>query len=175
MGSKKMSRWTLPLLLAAITLSAEYVQAQAPPQPVKIGPVTLTGNFRTRVETWDWFKDGAAENAYAFSGSLLRLTFGQQTRNFDWQAEQAAPPFLRLPHQPPPPLFPPRSSLCPSPSSPGISIGRPNWPPRSCSDFPTTPWLRERKGNWVWARAISSPTTARGTLQWSLSGRATCD
>ncbi|OFV99879.1 MAG: hypothetical protein A3H28_06930 [Acidobacteria bacterium RIFCSPLOWO2_02_FULL_61_28] len=92
-----MSRWTLPLLLAAITLSAEYVQAQAPPQPVKIGPVTLTGNFRTRVETWDWFKDGTAENAYAFSGSLLRLSFGQQTRNFDWQAELAAPILLGLP------------------------------------------------------------------------------
>ena len=97
MGFKKMSRWTLPLLLAAITLSAEYVQAQAPPQPVKIGPVTLTGNFRSRVETWDWFKDGAAENTYAFSGSLLRLSFGQQTRNFDWQAELAAPILLGLP------------------------------------------------------------------------------
>src|SRR3989337_460444 len=95
-----MSRKLLSLLLAAVTMSAGYLQAQAPPprppqpppsQPVKIGPVTVTGNFRTRVETWDWFQDGAAQNTYTFSGNLLRLGFSQQTRKFDWQVEVAAP------------------------------------------------------------------------------------
>ena len=102
-----MSRKLLSLLLAAVTISAGYLQAQAPPprppqpppplQPVKIGPVTITGNFRTRVESWDWFQDGAAQNTYTFSGSLLRLGFGQQTRKFDWQVEVAAPFLLGLP------------------------------------------------------------------------------
>lgn len=84
------------LLLAAISLGAGSLFAQAP-QPVKIGPLTLTGNLRTRVESWDWFKDGAAENTYTFSGSLLRLGIGQQTKQFDWQAEIAAPILLGLP------------------------------------------------------------------------------
>jgi len=107
MAFKKMRRQPLPLLLAAVILSAGYLQAQAPPQPVrpaqappqpvKIGPVTFSGNLRTRIEAHDFFRDGAAENTYTFSGSLLRLSFSQQTKHFDWQAELAAPILLGVP------------------------------------------------------------------------------
>jgi len=107
MTLSKMIRQLLPLLLAAVTIGAGYLQAQAPPpapsqpppapQPVKIGSVTITGNFRTRVESWSWFEDGAAENTYTFAGNVFRLGLGQQNRKFDWQVEVAAPFLLGLP------------------------------------------------------------------------------
>lgn len=94
LGKKSTTGITLVMLF--ITFSAVSLDAQAP-KPIKLGSLTVTGNIRTRVEAWDWFKDGAAENKYAFSGSLLRLSIGQQTTKFDWQAEIAAPVLLGLP------------------------------------------------------------------------------
>jgi hypothetical protein len=82
--------------------------AQAPPAaapkpaspsgfaPLKLGSVTVSGSIRTRVEMWDWF-DGNANDSYAFSGNILRLSFAQALKRVDWQLELAAPFLLGLP------------------------------------------------------------------------------
>lgn len=82
------ARVLLPLL-AVVCLTAQT-------QPVKSAPLTVQGSFRTRIEAWDWF-EGSADNSYAFSGNLLRLTLGQQRKQIDWQLELAAPFLLGLP------------------------------------------------------------------------------
>ena len=45
---------------------------------------------------WDWF-EADANNNYAFSGTFMRLGFGQQKKSFDWQLDFAAPLMLGLP------------------------------------------------------------------------------
>ena len=98
MAVKKVNVRILWFLIAALTIGAGYVQAQtrtAP--PLNIGSVTLNADLRTRIESWDWFKAGAGDNTYTYSGSLFRLGFKQQIRGLDWQIELAAPVLLRLP------------------------------------------------------------------------------
>jgi len=77
---------------ALITL----VLGAALPAQVKLGPLTLTGSLRTRVEAWDWFQ-GDGDNTYAYPGTVLRLGIGRQKPNYDWQIELAAPVLLGLP------------------------------------------------------------------------------
>ncbi len=60
------------------------------------GAWSLQGSLRSRAEFWDWF-EGQADNAYAFSGNLLRLSVSHQRERFDWQLEAAAPVLLGLP------------------------------------------------------------------------------
>jgi hypothetical protein len=81
------------LFLIAVCAAA----AADAPAPVKIGGVTVQGNFRTRVEDWSWFQGDGANNAYAYSGTLLRLSLSQSRESFDWQLEFAAPILLGLP------------------------------------------------------------------------------
>jgi len=64
--------------------------------PVKIGDVTVSGSLRTRGESWDWFS-GNANHDYTYPGSILRLSFAESRRAFDWQLELAAPFLLGLP------------------------------------------------------------------------------
>jgi hypothetical protein len=78
-----------------ILLFAAQALAQTP-SALRLGPINIGGNFRTRVEAWDWF-DGDADDSYAFSGSLLRVSLGRQQKKFDWQMEVAAPVLLGLP------------------------------------------------------------------------------
>ena len=82
--------------LSAIFLLAFGALAQTSPAPMKIGDVTVQGSFRSRLEMWDWFR-GAANNDYAFSGNILRLSLGQTKKTFEWQIELAAPFLLSLP------------------------------------------------------------------------------
>ena len=70
--------------------------AQSGYQPVKLGGVTVSGSFRTRLEAWDWF-EGAGNNSYAYSGNIFRLSFAQSAKRVDWQVELAAPFLLGLP------------------------------------------------------------------------------
>jgi hypothetical protein len=87
-----MIRYSLAFLLLA-----SQAAAQTPPAPpTKIGGVTIAGSLRTRVEAWDWFQ-GNANNSYAFTGSILRLSFSKTHKNFDWQFELAVPFLLGLP------------------------------------------------------------------------------
>ena len=80
-----------------LVLAAYVVFAQDKPKIHKIGDVTVTGSFRTRVESWDWFEPGSGDPSYTFSGSLLRLNLSQAKEKFSWAAEFAIPVLLNLP------------------------------------------------------------------------------
>ena len=92
--------------LLLLTLSATAMSAQpqapadapvAPPAPLKIGGITVTGSFRTREEDWNWFKSDTGDGSYLYSGNLFRLALSQSKESFDWQLEFAAPFLLGLP------------------------------------------------------------------------------
>jgi hypothetical protein len=84
---------------------AQTAQPERAPMPsggngvphIKWGPVTVSGSFRSRLEMWDWFQ-GDANNKYAFSGNIFRLSFSQVAKKFDWELELAAPFLLALPN-----------------------------------------------------------------------------
>jgi hypothetical protein len=70
--------------------------ADAPP-PASTGGVTVSGNFRARLEDWSYFQGDGADSSYVFSGNLFRLAFSQPRETFDWQLEFALPVLLGLP------------------------------------------------------------------------------
>jgi hypothetical protein len=79
------------ILLPAVVLA----QLSAQP-PLKLGDVTVQGSVRSRLESWDWFGAGL-DSEYTYSGTLVRISFSQQKRLFDWNLELAAPILLGLP------------------------------------------------------------------------------
>jgi hypothetical protein len=83
-------------VLVILALAAA-LQAQTPaPGAVNVGPVAVTANLRTRLETWRWF-EGDADSVYAYPGTILRLGLGQQHARWEWQTEAALPVLLGLP------------------------------------------------------------------------------
>jgi hypothetical protein len=72
--------------------------APAASGPLKLGSVIVTGSVRTRTEMWDWY-EGSGDNAYAFHGSIFRLSFLQSKKRWEWGAELAAPVLLGLPER----------------------------------------------------------------------------
>jgi hypothetical protein len=95
-----MTQYLRGLLLCAglVRLAVAPCLAQAPPlDPLKIGDVTVSGSLRTRIESWDWF-EAHANNEYTFPGSILRLSFSESRKVFDWQLELAVPFLLGLPN-----------------------------------------------------------------------------
>lgn len=78
-------------LIALLVCSVATLVAQTKP-----GDLQVTGSFRTRLELWDWF-DANANDRYAFSGNIARLSLSRQTPKLDWQIEFAAPFLLGLP------------------------------------------------------------------------------
>jgi hypothetical protein len=90
------------VLLAVSGGLAAGADAPAPtplpaPQPLKIGGITIQGNFRARVEDWNWFQGDGANNSYAYSGNLFRLSLSQSRESLDWTFEFAVPFLLGLP------------------------------------------------------------------------------
>ncbi|MFN7933754.1 MAG: hypothetical protein U0R19_10520 [Bryobacteraceae bacterium] len=75
----------------------DFIRQTKPPEPLKLGSVVVQGSIRTRMEAWDWFDKPSADSSYPLSGSLLRLSFGESRRAFDWQFELAAAILLGLP------------------------------------------------------------------------------
>ena len=71
--------------------------AATPPQPMHLGPVTVTGSLRARLYGWDWFDAPPYDNSYPYSGNLLRFSFSQRFKGWDWNAEFAVPFLLGLP------------------------------------------------------------------------------
>lgn len=57
----------------------------------------MSGNFRLRIEDWDWFDTPAAVGNYTFGAAQLRLSLGQQTERIDWQVEGEFPWLINLP------------------------------------------------------------------------------
>ena len=80
------------LKFAFVLTMALAANAQSPASD----SIVVQGSIRTRMEVWDWFK-GDGNNAYAFSGNILRLSLSQSKETFDWQVELAAPFLLGLP------------------------------------------------------------------------------
>jgi hypothetical protein len=83
-------------------------QTQAPQSPPaksesqaakkrKLGPLEISGNWRLRVEGWDWFESGSGNGNYAYAHSLLRVALGQEGSRFDWKFEAAQVTLLGLP------------------------------------------------------------------------------
>jgi hypothetical protein len=95
------------ILLCVVAICRAEEASQAPasptaaavstPQPIKLGPITLQGSFRSRFEEWNWFQGDTGENSYGYSGSLLRLSLAQSFESVDWQLEFAVPILLGLP------------------------------------------------------------------------------
>ncbi len=79
-------------LLLCMFLAAGPAMAQQPG-----GGIILQGSLRTRVEVWNWFETDSAENTYAYSGNILRLSASKSAERWDWQAELAVPFLLGLP------------------------------------------------------------------------------
>ena len=78
--------------LLLILLAATAAFGQSALTPMKLGDVTVTGTLRLRAYGWDWFEPSAGDNAYGYSGNILRLNFAEKRKGWDWDAEVAAPP-----------------------------------------------------------------------------------
>jgi hypothetical protein len=65
-------------LLMLLGPALAFAQTEDP--PLEIGSVAVQGSVRTRVEGWDWFTDPSFENAYAYPGTRIRLSFSSSVR-----------------------------------------------------------------------------------------------
>jgi len=80
------------------TSQASQAKPSSQPAKHKIGPLEISGSWRFRMETWDWFQPNTGNNSYTFPHSLLRIAIGQTTQNFDWLAEVSQVMILALPN-----------------------------------------------------------------------------
>ena len=88
---QRILRFWIPILLfVAVACSAQ--DATTPSTGV-----IVHGSFRSRMETWNWFHGDAAEDLYAYSGNIFRISVSQSRESFDWQLEFALPFLLGLP------------------------------------------------------------------------------
>jgi hypothetical protein len=90
------------LFLSLCSTRAWGQAAPSKPEPSKtskhkLGPLDIFGNWRARVEGWDWFEGNAGNSSYVFPHSLLRVAIGQESSRFDWQVEAAQITILGLP------------------------------------------------------------------------------
>jgi hypothetical protein len=87
-------------LIALAGAQAQNVNPAGGFDPIKIGGVTVTGSLRSRVYGWDWFQPDSGDNAYAYTGNILRIGLSQSREGWDWNAEFAVPFLLGLPANP---------------------------------------------------------------------------
>ena len=85
------------ITMAILFLGPLFAYGQSSLPEAKIGSVTVEGSVRTRLYGWDWFQDPGYENAYAYPGTLIRLSFSQQRADFNWNFEIAAPVLIDVP------------------------------------------------------------------------------
>ena len=76
---------------------APGLRQEAPPAPVRLGPLDASVTWRNRVELWSWFDTGAADGDYAYVNSLVRAGLGQTRPSFAWKLEVSQPSFLGVP------------------------------------------------------------------------------
>jgi hypothetical protein len=88
--------FVVPALLTAAENQGAGASSGKATEPPRIGSVTVSGSFRTRLEAWDWFQ-GSGNSDYSFLGSIFRVSLTQTTKSVDWQLELAAPFLLGLP------------------------------------------------------------------------------
>lgn len=89
--------WGMRNTLFLLLLGATMACAQSAPPSLHLGGVSVTGTLRSRIYGWDWFQPASGDNAYAYSGNLLRLNFAGERNGWDWDVELAAPILLGLP------------------------------------------------------------------------------
>ncbi|PYP84796.1 MAG: hypothetical protein DMF61_18625 [Blastocatellia bacterium AA13] len=103
--------WLTAVVLSSAAMSANAQTQQPDPssrsltqskstssyQPIRLGGVTLSGNLRVRIESWDWFDTPAADGNYTFGAAQLRLSLSKQNDEFDWQVEGEFPWLIGLP------------------------------------------------------------------------------
>jgi len=80
---------------------SQTASAKAPtsqPAKKKIGPLEISGSWRFRSESWDWFQAATGNSNYTFPHSLLRVAIGQTGDRFDWLAEMGQVFILALPN-----------------------------------------------------------------------------
>ncbi len=94
-----MRRASLGFAVLAVGCFGQPPPAAAP-AAFKLGKVTVTGSFRSRTESWNWFQPDSGDNDYAYSGNILRVGLSQSLERWDWNAEFAAPFLLGLPENP---------------------------------------------------------------------------
>ncbi len=87
------------IILALAAAGLRMCSGQSPQDAgnsLRIGDVSVSGSLRSRAEVWDWFA-GNGNNQYAYSDSIVRLSFSQSSERYDWKLELAAPILLGLP------------------------------------------------------------------------------
>jgi hypothetical protein len=71
------------LLSALITLIiGPSLEAQDTFTPIQLGPVTLTGSVRDRVENWEWFTPTTGNPKYTFDDNTIRLGISENLQTF---------------------------------------------------------------------------------------------
>lgn len=105
--SRSMAPGVIAIVVVCVVLicaASTWGQSSSPPKPdaaqadsLKLGPLEISGNWRVRVEGWDWFEGNSGQNSYAFPHSLLRIAIGQQRDDYTWQVEVAQDAILLLP------------------------------------------------------------------------------
>jgi hypothetical protein len=93
------------ILMAGVSALAQQ-PASPPSQPalaptpstVKLGPLDVSLNWRSRLESWDWFEGNTGNSNYAFGHSLLRVGLGQKSDRVDWQVEASQITIVGLPN-----------------------------------------------------------------------------
>lgn len=87
-----------PAAASAQPIPAPKPAPQTATEQHKLGPLSLTVNWRFRTEAWDWFEPSVpAQDSYAFEHSLLRVGVGQKTESFEWFIEGAQDAIVNLP------------------------------------------------------------------------------
>lgn len=89
--------WSRVSILTALTAGMALGQSSPATDSIQLGSVDFSATLRLRLYGWDWFQPVAGENAYAYSGDLLRLNFSRKLDHWDWDAEFAVPFLLDLP------------------------------------------------------------------------------
>jgi hypothetical protein len=86
---------TAPSALAQDVTSA--VASSTPAQTVKLGSLEVTLNWRSRLESWQWFVGNSGDGDYAFGHSQLRVGLGHKSRRGEWLVEAEQVALLGLP------------------------------------------------------------------------------
>jgi hypothetical protein len=89
----------LMLCMGFVDLRAQERQSPTAtaPEPMRIGRLDLTLNWRSRAEYWNWFQGDAGSGRYAFGHSLLRIAVGQNRNRVKWLFEGEQVGIVELP------------------------------------------------------------------------------
>ncbi len=97
-----MRRFLLAVLFLILSTVSIHAQQAEPKPALKIGPVELSGFWRTRYEAWGWFDVPGRDSTNDFGATTFR--FGARSKHklgdrdtLDWQAEMQFTGLLGLP------------------------------------------------------------------------------